>query len=525
MWRDLSRTDCAHLGVFSRLLGSMRMSKRETSQCFTRMTNGLSRHIRPSRPEHVMPRRNSAWRLHFSRCALVLGAATLSSQVCAQASTQAPVETSALAPTRMRALRAEPAIPRTLAGDALRAWIEAFNSADTLQISAYARRYEADVVIDDELGFREQTGGLDLLAIERSTPRHVEFIMRERKSPMTAYGVIDVSAATPVRVTARRVQPLGPNVDAAALRIDATGRARTLARVAALLDTFYVSPDFATRAADTLRARGARGWYRDNANGTSFAMQLDDDLAEVTHDRHLHVIYSVSPLPPDAPTMSRGSSAARSPDDAKRERARLDEMNCGFTEVELLPDNVGYVKFDMFADPEVCGATASAAMTFVAGARALILDLRDNGGGEPSMVSYIASYLFDHRTHLNDLWTRRTAKTEEFWTRDTVPGRRFGGAKPVYVLTSSHTFSGGEEFTYDLQQLHRATIVGESTGGGAHPMSSHRIDEHFLITVPFARPVNPVTHTNWEGVGVEPDVKVAAGKALMIAQQRLLRSP
>jgi len=459
----------------------------------------------------------------------LLGVAVPAPQAGAQASTSARVVARAPATTRLTtrlsASEAEPSIPRTPAGDALRAWIEAFNSADTVRLGAYASHYEPDVVVGDELGFREQTGGFDLLSIERSNLRHVEFIVRERKSPMTAYGVLDVSAAEPVRVTARRFQPLGPNVAAAALRLDAAARTRTVATVAALLDTFYVSPDVAKRAADTLRARGARGLYREYANGVSFAIRLDDELAELTHDKHLHVVYSVLPLPPDSPTAIGGTSPLRSSEDAKRERARLDGMNCGFTRVEVLPGNVGYVKFDMFADPEVCGATASAAMTFVAGTRALILDLRDNGGGDPAMVSYVASYLFDRRTHLNDLWMRRTGTTEEFWSRDSVPGRRFGGAKPVYVLTSSRTFSGGEEFAYDLQQLKRATIVGETTGGGAHPMSSHRINEHFMITVPFARPVNPVTHANWEGVGVEPDVKVPAGNALATAQQRLQQIP
>ncbi len=467
----------------------------------------------------------SAWCVQIVCLASALGVTVATSQVGAQAPTTLRVAAMVPTATRVRATKAEPAIPRTPAGDALRAWIEAFNSADSVRLAAYARDYESEVVVSDELGFREQTGGFDLLSIERSTARHVEFMVRERKSAMTAFGAIDVSAHEPVRVTARRFQPLGPNVAAAALHIDRAARAQTVATVAALLDTFYVSPDVAKRAADTLRARGARGPYRAYANGVSFAMRLDDDLAELTHDKHLHVMYSVLPLPPDAPPATGATSPARSPDDAMREQARVDAMNCGFTKAEVLSGNVGYIRFDMFADPAVCGATASAAMNVVAGTRALILDLRDNGGGDPAMVSYIASYLFDRRTHLNDLWTRRTGTTEEFWTHDSVAGRRFGGTKPVYVLTSSRTFSGGEEFTYDLQQLHRATIVGETTGGGAHPMSSHRINDHFLITVPFARPVNPVTHTNWEGVGVEPDVKVSAGDALVTAQQRLRQLP
>jgi C-terminal processing protease CtpA/Prc len=133
------------------------------------------------------------------------------------------------------------------------------------------------------------------------------------------------------------------------------------------------------------------------------------------------------------------------------------------------------------------------------------------------MVALVASYLFDRRTHLNDLWTRSTNTTEQFWTQDSVAGRRFGGGKPVLVLTSSRTFSGAEEFAYDLKALKRATLVGETTGGGAHPVRARRIDEHFTIGVPFARAINPVTRTNWEGVGVEPDRKVPAADALTTA--------
>ena len=172
----------------------------------------------------------------------------------------------------------------------------------------------------------------------------------------------------------------------------------------------------------------------------------------------------------------------------------------------------------MFADPEVCGPTATAAMNFLANVDALIVDLRDNGGGDPKMVAFVSSYLFSTRTHLNDLWTRKTSSTQEYWTLE-VPGKRLGGEKPVYVLTSKRTFSGAEEFTYNLKNLKRATIVGETTGGGAHPVSGHRVDEHFMIGVPFARAINPVSKTNWEGVGVEPDVKVSAADALSTAQK------
>jgi hypothetical protein len=413
-------------------------------------------------------------------------------------------------------------IPKTPAGEALRAWLDAFNSGDTARLGAYYRRFQPEIAPDDEIGFREQTGGFELLSIERSEPRHLEFTVRERNSPMTGYGVLDVSSAEPVRVITRRLQAMGPNASAAALRIDAMARARAVAGAAALLDTFYVFPDVARRMGDSLRARLRRKEYDAYTNGLMFAMRLNDDLAEIAHDKHLHVNYSARPLPPDEARPVGAPPPAPSPEDQAREREFLDRINCGFVKAEQLPGNVGYLKFNMFADVDQCATTASAAMTFLAGTRALIIDMRENGGGSPGMVAFVSSYLFDRRTHLNDLWTRRTGKTEEFWTRDSVPGRRFGGERPIYVLTSARTFSGAEEFTYNLKNLKRATIIGETTGGGAHPVAGHRIDEHFIIGVPYARAINPITHTNWEGVGVKPDIVVPANDALATAQ-RLLR--
>jgi C-terminal processing protease CtpA/Prc len=158
-------------------------------------------------------------------------------------------------------------------------------------------------------------------------------------------------------------------------------------------------------------------------------------------------------------------------------------------------------------------------MTLLAGTRALIIDLRENGGGKPEMVVLVASYLFDRRTHLGDLWDSWADSTHHYWTQDTVAGRRFGGDKPVYVLTSAHTFSAAEEFAYDLQALKRVTVVGETTAGGAHPASEGRLGDHFAISVAWGNSINPITGTNWEGVGVVPDVKVSADEALAVAQK------
>jgi hypothetical protein len=333
---------------------------------------------------------------------------------------------------------------------------------------------------------------------------------------MVGYGAFDVSATDPPHVTDRMLQAMGPNASATSLRVDAAARARVIEGAIAQLDSFYVFPVAATRMADTLRARLARGAYDRYDNGITFAARLRDDLHQVMKDKHLGMNYSVRPLRPQPVD---GAPRTPSSEEIARERQRMDDVKCGFDKAEVLDGNVGYLKFDMFADADLCGPTASAAMNFLAGTRALIIDLRENGGGSPGMVTYIASYLLPPHTHINDLWTRATNKTEEFFARDSVPGRRYAMEKPVYVLTSKETFSGGEEFTYDLKTQKRATIVGETTGGGAHPVRGRRIDDHFMIGVPFARAINPITHTNWEGAGVEPDVKVPADQALETAKR------
>jgi C-terminal processing protease CtpA/Prc len=208
------------------------------------------------------------------------------------------------------------------------------------------------------------------------------------------------------------------------------------------------------------------------------------------------------------------------PDPAALERRRtqvLQRNNCAFEKLEWLPSNIGYLKFNGFPGPEICGPTVTTAMNFLSHVDALIIDLRSNGGGDPAMVAYICSYLFAERTHLNDLYNRKEDRTTEYWTQD-VPGPRLA-KQPVFVLTSKRTFSGAEEFAYNLKNLKRATIIGETTGGGAHPVSGHRIDDHFGIGVPFARAINPISKTNWEGTGVEPDVKVPASEALEVAKK------
>lgn len=403
------------------------------------------------------------------------------------------------------------AIPATDAGRVLQLWLTAFNSGDSASMENYSKRYDPDGSSPSGMGFRNQTGGFDLVRIDKSEPRHIEFLVKERKGPREAFGALDLNSGEPGTVKSFSLQAIPPGSTTADFRIDAAERARVIDGAIAKLDESYVFPETAKRMADSVRARAKRGQYDAVTNGMTFARMLTEDFQAVSHDRHLRVNFSPTAMP-------ERNQSGPTPEQMDQMRRQMARENCGFEKAELLEGNVGYLKFNFFADPEICGPTASAAMNFLANADALIIDLRDNGGGSPKMVTYMCSYLFSQRTHVNDLWTRRTNSTEEFWTQD-VPGKRLPDNRPVYVLTSKRTFSGGEEFTYDLKNLKRATIVGETTGGGAHPVAGQRIDEHFMIGVPFARAISPITKTNWEGTGVEPDVKVPAAQALTTAQK------
>jgi C-terminal processing protease CtpA/Prc len=182
-----------------------------------------------------------------------------------------------------------------------------------------------------------------------------------------------------------------------------------------------------------------------------------------------------------------------------------------------MPGNIGYVDLRGFSDPKGGAETVQAAMTFLANTDALIFDLRQNGGGDPEMVALISSYLFgDKPVHLNSLYWRKGDRTEDFYTKPNLANKKFAD-KDIYVLTSSRTFSGAEEFSYNLKNLKRATIVGETTGGGANPGGMFRLNEHFGVFIPTGRAVSPITKTNWEGTGVEPDIKAPKEQALKIA--------
>ena len=287
-----------------------------------------------------------------------------------------------------------------------------------------------------------------------------------------------------------------------------------------LLRANYVFPEQAGRAATAIEARLEAGEY-DDLDEITLTERLTRDLQEITGDRHLRVVFGGGPGPrrqriaePEEP---KDHEARRL---AMRRMGRLD--NFGIRQVERLDGNVGYLDVRRVAVPANAGPAIGAAMELVAGTYALIIDLRHNGGGAPEGVVFWCSYLLDERpTHLNDIFHADTGETRQFWALPYVPGTRYLD-RPVFVLTSGRTFSGGEDFAYTLQALGRATVVGETTGGGAHPTRGFPISAAVHIGIPFARSVNPVTGTNWQGTGVVPDVPADAERAYDVAYARAL---
>jgi len=287
-----------------------------------------------------------------------------------------------------------------------------------------------------------------------------------------------------------------------------------------LLRANYVFPEQAGQAATAIEARLEAGEY-DDLDEVTLTERLTRDLQEITGDRHLRVVFGGGPGPRrqriGEPEEPKDHEARRL---AMRRMGRLD--NFGIRQVERLDGNVGYLDVRRVAVPANAGPAIGAAMELVAGTYALIIDLRHNGGGAPEGVVFWCSYLLDERpTHLNDIFHADTGETRQFWALPYVPGTRYLD-RPVFVLISGRTFSGGEDFAYTLQALGRATVVGETTGGGAHPTRGFPISAAVHIGIPFARSVNPVTGTNWQGTGVVPDVPADAERAYDVAYARAL---
>lgn len=288
-------------------------------------------------------------------------------------------------------------------------------------------------------------------------------------------------------------------------------RQAVVLRIGELLAERYVYPAVGEESGADLIARLQAGEFDEVSDPAVFATLLTDALQAVSHDKHVRVRVR----PPQRAQLERDDPAQARARAAAGARAR----NYGFEKVERLDGNVGYVDMRYFDGSPEAKPTAAAAMNFLANADAIIFDMRQNGGGSPEMIRYVSSWFFGEPTHLNSLYWRAGERTEEFWTYDEIPGVKRPDV-PLFVLTSSRTFSGAEEFSYNMLTQERAILIGEVTGGGANPGGTTAINERFEVFIPVGAAVNPITGTNWEGVGVTPHIEVPAAEAFDIALEK-----
>jgi hypothetical protein len=302
--------------------------------------------------------------------------------------------------------------------------------------------------------------------------------------------------------------------------IDAATRAAIVDSLTAAIDSVYVLEEPARRIVAGLRQNLADGAYDDLSDPAEFARRLFEDAQAINHDGHF-AIAAMLPLDPAVAEAQEDEDPA----DAERERRVRKARNYAFRKVEILPGGVGYLRFDGFGHGDGAFAAAAAAMNFLANCDAVILDLRYNGGGSASMIRFLCGYLFEENTHLINWDIRARDKTVQSYSADYVPGPRLT-EQPVYILTSGNTFSAAEEFTFDLKNLERATVVGENTGGGGHTVAGYVFDfDGFRmgIRIPYGRAYNPVNNEGWEGVGIAPHIAVPVEQALDTAHADALQ--
>ncbi|MFY1615076.1 S41 family peptidase [Micromonospora sp. WMMD736] len=270
------------------------------------------------------------------------------------------------------------------------------------------------------------------------------------------------------------------------------------------IEAGYVFPAKVADIDATIRRRLAAGEY-DDLDGPALCAAVTAHLQQACPDKHLRLLWSEQPQSLDPADEDGGKAAFL---------ALLRTENQGIRRVEQVDATVGLIDVRRIAYADEGASAIGAAMQLVALSSALILDLRACSGGAPEGAAMWCSYFFrDDQVHLNDFYERSTGATRQFWTAAHLPAPRYLD-RPVFVLTSASTFSGGEDVAYTLQAHGRAVVIGETTRGGAHPTDRHAVTEHILVTVPTARTINSVTGTNWEGVGVVPDVPVPADQAL-----------
>jgi len=297
-------------------------------------------------------------------------------------------------------------------------------------------------------------------------------------------------------------------------------KVETIKAIGDIINENYIFPEVSDKIIHFINSKLREGKYKLIKDPNEFADILTSDIQSFNNDIHLRVLFEPERIAEEEITISAEDSLKFE----QKYIASLKKNNYYFKEIKILEGNIGYLDLRTFRDPKYAGETAISAMNFLSNSDAIIIDLRNNGGGTPKMVQLIASYFFSNEVVLlNSVYKRKENITKQFWTLPYVSGKRMPNV-PLYILTSGSTFSAAEEFCYDLQSLKRAIIIGETTGGGAHSGGRIKATDKYNVWTPTGRSINPVTNTNWEGTGVEPHIRTSAQEAFLTAHIKALDS-
>jgi len=274
-----------------------------------------------------------------------------------------------------------------------------------------------------------------------------------------------------------------------------------------LLNDKYIFSDVALKVEKHLKSQLGSGVFDTITTTIEFAKRLTIEMQSISKDKHMRCISK----------SGRAKSGPTRKVPVFHDYEKLsNEKNLDFIRAGMLDNNIGVVEILNFPGSSRAKSSVDEAMSAISSSKALIIDLRRNNGGDPSLVRYICSYFFDKPTHINSIYWRSRNRTADLITLETVPGKKMVNT-PILILTSSYTISGGEELAYDIQTQKRGIIIGDVTGGGANPGDKYSLNKDLKLFVPTGMAINPITKTNWEGVGVKPDFEVEASKAFEVA--------
>ena len=399
-------------------------------------------------------------------------------------------------------------LPKTMVGEHVEQLMKLFQSGDREKAEEYISANYSDSFLkahpmERHIGgitiTHDMTPDLKLKHIVSSSEYELNMILQSSNSRWLKMRLL-VDDKAPHKILQLGFEPTGApvinedNKDVGIKNLTSAEKKGIVENIIELMKENYVFPDIAEKAGRFIYNELNTGNYKKNETIKSLSLQLTDDLRKITKDKHIKVI----------------------------EKNASSNRNRHFHPIkyDILPDNIGYIDLRSFEHPSESKDMIGNAMKEIENTDAIIFDMRNNGGGSPEGVQYLCSYLFDKKVHLNSLYWRKGDRTDEFWTLDKVNGKKRPDV-PVFVLTSHFTFSGAEEFTYNLQTQKRATIIGEITGGGANPGEMFDVNSKLGIFIPKGKAINPITKTNWEGVGVKPDIEVRQEDALETALEQV----